>query len=219
MLDVSNIDCQRVSLARSAASERVRTSAWAITSPITVIRVMNSAGHSRVELNAPKPIAAITRPPTGSGMTSTERMPARRLYSAAAAASGGMSLSDRITMVRPARSSLANQLRSAGIGPRKGGSTPSTATEHRKYCFSSSTNSQKALRSKPRNVSSCFSALSISAMTWSLATFAKRAERSESKRSNARSSSSDAPEACLGVAALLARETRFLLARVGNTFS
>ena len=165
MLDVSNIDCHRCSLARSAAPERVRASAWAITSPMTVTRARNSAGHSRVERNAPKPIAATTRPPTGSGMTSTERIPPRRLYSTAAAASGGMSSSDRMITVRPARSSLANQLRSAGTGPRKGGSTPSTATEHRKYSFSSSTNSQNALRSKPRNFSSRFSAPSISATT------------------------------------------------------
>ena len=167
---------------------------------MTVTRATNSAGHSLVERNAPKPMAATTRPPTISGMTSTERIPARRLYSTAAAASGGASWPDRTTIVRPARSSLANQLSCAGTGPRAGGSTPSTATEHRKYC-SSPTNSQKAQRSKPRNSRSSFSAPSSSSTTRSPATLAKRAETSESRRSNARSSWSDGSDTCLlGVA-------------------
>jgi hypothetical protein len=82
-----------------------------------------------------------------------------------------------------------------GTGPRAGGSTPSTATEHRKYC-SSPTNSQKAQRSKPRNSRSRFSAPSSSATTRSPETFAKRAETSESRRSNPRSSWSHGLDAC-----------------------
>jgi len=62
----------------SAATERVRTSACAITSPMTLTRAMNSSGHSRVERNAPKPTVATTRPPTSSGTRSWERMPIRR---------------------------------------------------------------------------------------------------------------------------------------------
>ena len=120
------------------------------------------------------------------------------LYSAAAAASGGMSLSDRMTTVRPARSSLADQAKSAGTGPRLVGCLPSTATEHKKYCCSSSTNSQNALRSKPRNLTSCINALSIAATTRSAGTFAKRTESSKSRRSNSRSSSSDGFDSAAG---------------------
>lgn len=74
--DDSNIDRQRSSLARSAASALVLARAWAITSSMTVSLAMSSVGHSRVERNAPNPIAATIRPPTGSGTTNTERIPA-----------------------------------------------------------------------------------------------------------------------------------------------
>ncbi len=46
---------------------------------MTVTRATNSAGHSRVERNAPKSIAATTRPPTCSGMTTGPRLLVRKI--------------------------------------------------------------------------------------------------------------------------------------------
>ena len=52
-------------------------------------------------------------------------------------------------------------------------------------------NSQNALRSKPRNLTSCTNPVSISATTRSVGIFAKRTDSSKSRRSNSRNSSID----------------------------